>query len=351
MSMHARTKANGPARLSSLEVMRGLAALSVALAHAAETIRSHPLLPFQSPTVGFELPGLPGVVFFFALSGFVMMLRHADDVGQPGRVLPFLVRRISRIYPLYWLTLAATLYAVWPIPLKPIVVSSWITLWPFSWDSLVPVSWTLRMEMTFYLILALSILPRFGPMVFGVWLAASACAAMGVIAWPHTAPLSVLVNEYNIDFCMGLVTGLLWRRGPWSLRMAAVFGLGGWLIALIGLWRLDWGWTSHGPLSHVMMSGGVGGVMLACGTLERRRRLGRWAGVVGMASYPLYLCHLAVYDALTRPFGARGWAQALGPNVTLVVFTAMAVVMAVGIGLLDQELRRAARSRKKALLF
>lgn len=343
-------QAHGPNRLHSLELMRGLAALSVALAHAAETIRHHPLLPFQNQTAGFELPGLPGVVFFFTLSGFVMMLRHGDDFGRPGRVLPFLARRVARIYPLYWLTLAATLFMVWPIPLHPVAVASWLTLWPLSWDNLVPVAWTLRMEMIFYLILALAMLPRYGAAVFAVWLAGTACAWVGVIAWPHTAPLNLLVSEYNIDFGMGLLAGLLWRRGPWTRPAAAVLGVGGLALWLVGLWRLDWGWQGHGPLFHAMLSGGVDCLIIACATLERGGHIGAWARLVGAASYPLYLCHLIIYDALTRPFGSRGWAQALGPTGTLVLFTVIATVAAFGIGLVEQRVRRAVRPGSGALL-
>ena len=51
--------------------------------------------------------GFAGVDFFSALSGFLMVHVHAEDFGRPGAVGPYLWKRFSRIYPTYWVALAA----------------------------------------------------------------------------------------------------------------------------------------------------------------------------------------------------------------------------------------------------
>ena len=50
--------------------------------------------------------GYAGVEFFFVLSGFIMVLVHRRDFGQPSKALVFMRKRVVRIYPIYWLVMA-----------------------------------------------------------------------------------------------------------------------------------------------------------------------------------------------------------------------------------------------------
>ncbi|MBW4037284.1 MAG: acyltransferase [Acidobacteria bacterium] len=95
----------------ALDGLRGLAVLMVFLFHYGGGLQS------SSPAVrlmGYVTQGSwLGVVLFFALSGFLITGSLWDSVGQRHRLRNFYIRRILRIFPLYFLALAAAaLYAL-----------------------------------------------------------------------------------------------------------------------------------------------------------------------------------------------------------------------------------------------
>ena len=82
-----------PHILLSLQTLRAIAALSVTLAHI--------------PNVSLILPqaryGAVGVDIFFVISGFIMVDSSKDLFQHPNGLRIFLLRRLARIVPLYWL--------------------------------------------------------------------------------------------------------------------------------------------------------------------------------------------------------------------------------------------------------
>jgi peptidoglycan/LPS O-acetylase OafA/YrhL len=105
-----------PARLASLDIARGLAALSVVLWHwqhffqgdRGELDRStQPLYPWLH--VFYETSAHYAVTFFFVLSGFVFFWLYASAVAsRQCSAKEFALYRFARLYPLH----AATLFAV-----------------------------------------------------------------------------------------------------------------------------------------------------------------------------------------------------------------------------------------------
>jgi peptidoglycan/LPS O-acetylase OafA/YrhL len=53
--------------------------------------------------------GASGVDLFFVISGFIMVTMTWHEFGRRNASKRFLVRRIDRIYPPYWIALAASL--------------------------------------------------------------------------------------------------------------------------------------------------------------------------------------------------------------------------------------------------
>src|SRR4051794_491003 len=79
-------------RIPELGALRGIAAGSGVLFHA---------YPFT-----FYL-GWGGVELFFVLSGYLITTIVMNDEGKPKFLQRFYLRRISRIWPVYYLTLFA----------------------------------------------------------------------------------------------------------------------------------------------------------------------------------------------------------------------------------------------------
>ena len=92
----------------SLEALRGIAALLVVLTHA---LSDGPTVDAHYHTTGiwqYVPPGHLSVLVFFLLSGYVIGLSNMRAiVTNSGRVL-YLKKRLVRLYPLYLVTLVAT---------------------------------------------------------------------------------------------------------------------------------------------------------------------------------------------------------------------------------------------------
>jgi peptidoglycan/LPS O-acetylase OafA/YrhL len=82
----------------ALDGLRGLAALAVALFHAA--------IFFPALTVIAPANGYLAVDFFFVLSGFVLAHAYSERFAKGMTACAFMGRRLRRLYPLYLLSLA-----------------------------------------------------------------------------------------------------------------------------------------------------------------------------------------------------------------------------------------------------
>ena len=341
-------------KLRSIEALRGLAAFSVAVAHSDSFIGGNTDLPFGR-WHAFAMPGTAGVEFFFVLSGFVMAVAHGGSVGPGGDVGAFLWKRFCRIYPLYWLVLAWPLHQFWGAPsVTPGSIAEWASLLPVRTDNLLVVAWTLRQEVTFYLVLALCLVPRVGQAVLAGWVAATV-ANWFVVPVPAPAGLGGTVftqvfSIFDFEFFAGLGAGWLFRR--WRAGRAGAWGFLAGGVALVA-WRMSldgWG-VEYGPVHARPVYGlGYAAILLGCAVLERSGafrfgpRLAGAAWLAGAVSYPLYLVHLPILDVVARWLGQSGTAARIGPDATFAVLLAAAVAGGVALALLvDQPLQRGLR--------
>ena len=349
-------------KIRSVEALRGLAALSVAAAHSDSLIGGNADLPFGR-WHAYALPGTAGVEFFFVLSGFVMAVAHGAEVGAGGHVGRFLWKRFCRIYPLYWIVLAWPVHQFWGAPsVTPAAIVGWASLLPIRTDNLVVVAWTLRQEVTFYLVLALCLLPHVGRAVLGAWVAIAA-ATWFVVPVPTPPGLAGTVfghvfSIFDFEFFAGLGAGWLLRRWQgWGLGWGPGARMAGWALLGGGLALLAWrmsldGWgVEYGPVRARPVYGlAYAAVILGCAVLERAgafrfgRRGTRAASLMGAVSYPLYLVHLPVLDVAARILGQGGTAARIGPDATFAVLLASAVAGGAVLALaVDQPLQRLLR--------
>ncbi|CDM95004.1 MULTISPECIES: acyltransferase family protein [Limnospira] len=162
-------------RLWELDVLRGIAALSVVLFHYTS---QYSTLYGHSDQVWFYWGlGRHGVEFFFIVSGFVILI----TLERTKSCLDFIIKRFSRLYPAYWvgIILTFTITAIAQLPdLQVSFSDALLNLTMFQWLFNVPnvdkVYWTLRIEICFYimmlLIYKLRLLKRVEVVVSG-WLA------------------------------------------------------------------------------------------------------------------------------------------------------------------------------------
>lgn len=320
-------------RLRTIEVMRGVAAMSVVFTHVGDTIPVAAGLGIKSFHHGLKFHGQPGVEFFFVLSGFVMALVHGRDVGQFHRIPNFLWSRFCRIYPLLCVVVLMRLSQYWGrLPYEPDSLFSWFTLLGTPQFEILPVVWTLKVELGFYGLFAAIMLPRVGPVILAAWVAVSAAFLLGVPVLadlPEWAkpPTVYLVLAFGTEFLAGLAVGALfvWRPIPPRAALAITIA-----AAALLLWRLaqdNWGASAGPNVARIEYGVGYGAFALGLGNLERAGwiRLGRWAVVMGALSYPIYLGHLAIIDPVVELISYVGRPRWMGQDVVFAVLVLVSV--------------------------
>ena len=296
----------------NLDALRFLAFLAVFLFHSFHTedptLRAHPIL---ETLYELKRSGSLGVNFFFVLSGFLITFLLLEERAQRETIdIPaFYLRRLLRIWPLYFLILALG-FALFPL-LKlrlglPPTESA--TLWKYvlflgNFDiisdgrlpdaSLLGVLWSLAVEEQFYLVwpLLLAVLaPRHYPKLF-LSIIAAGCVYRAIYLHDSTR-LSFSTFAVSSDLAVGAALAFCsHREHPWlgRLRGLDVRVLGG--IYLIGVTAVFW--------------------------LHRQEMQGAWP--VGIFSRPLISLFFAFViweqnEAVNSPFklGRLGVLSALG---------------------------------------
>lgn len=152
-------------QISTVQALRGLAALGVALLHLSGL---QMLEGFRTST-GLFAYGWIGVDLFFVISGFIMVWVTQRIKSTPTTAIRFIISRVVRIYPLWWVSVSLVglfFFIIHGVPASIDVMpknQAWayyaksLFLWPQELAPLLDVGWTLIHEMFFYIIFALII--------------------------------------------------------------------------------------------------------------------------------------------------------------------------------------------------
>jgi peptidoglycan/LPS O-acetylase OafA/YrhL len=288
-------------QLDSIEVCRGIAATMVVTYHASRILSAK--ADFGEPPFDtFFQFGRSGVDFFFVLSGFLISLLHWRDIGTPARLKHYGVRRVTRIYPTYWLVLVAIVpfdlftHTLFDDYNKPFEVVKSILLLPQQ-VGILDVTWSLRNELMFYALFGLMIFNRrAGWIVVSVWIAAMAVWPFA-FAMPENSWLHVLLFPMNFEFLAGVAAGWAVHRvtiaRPLTLVCAglAVFVVLWTLEDQLRLMHLPWDRFLYECLAYGVAATAVI-VGLSALEMQGRLKMPRPLIVLGGASYLLYLVHV-----------------------------------------------------------
>lgn len=334
--------------LTQVQVLRALAATSVALRHAQHDAASLELEAGRTFQAWNPIPWSAGVDVFFVISGLIMVHTSRQLFAKTGGARLFLSRRLARIVPLYWavttLYLAVALLA--PSFLNQdyinfrFVIESYFFIPAARPDGVVqPVyelGWTLNYEMLFYVLFTAAILL---PMRWAVTVLLTALVGMvlaGRLAAPLREPFAFWTNPIILEFAFGVTIGIMCTSGlrPSGFIRACVAatGLAALMLAAafpdisIGLSRP----VVYGiPASLIVWS-----AALAPAELRHESLAARWGAGVGDASYALYLLHPFVIRATRIFFWRTGLILVLGPWA----FIASALVITFGVALITYRL-------------
>lgn len=198
------------ARYDELEAFRGFAALGIVIFHAYQHSRVGQTYVFENTPFHLLFRHLDaGVAWFFVLSGFLIFLPFARAaLHQQGAasVRGYLIRRIFRILPLYYIAILV----VWSVRFgggseqwfdlaRHLTFTQIFESQHIFWT--IGPAWSLAVEMIFYLVMAV-----IGPLVYTV---------CGCLATPQTRVLSLAL------FLVGLAGVSLGYKG-WAFYIAHV---------------------------------------------------------------------------------------------------------------------------------
>lgn len=312
--------------LETLQAGRAIAAIAVAAFHLSIMMAS---ARYGGTHVfeGVMRYGKHGVDFFFVLSGFIILLAHARDVGRPAAWTGYLYRRFVRVYPVYWLYTLVFVTVLMvaggtdaSMPDRGIDWLSSLSLLRFS-AAPPPLgqAWTLFHEIAFYLVFSMLILNRkLGLAALAGFVTVSIVFHPGTLDGARTAS-NVYGSGYNLYFVFGMLAYLLYRRGGKGL----VETLGGLLaaVAVVAVW--PW----HLTLSPLVLAAGLALMLAGVAKLERGGMLAvpRWLTFVGNASYSIYLTHINVEGLLLKIAARLQLDGVLGAELRYIVLLAATV--------------------------
>jgi exopolysaccharide production protein ExoZ len=206
-------------QIVGIQVLRGAAAAMVVLHHTLE--EASVLKPIVPEWI--TLFGASGVDLFFVISGFIMVYTSFPVGRPPLSPLQFINRRATRIYPFYWVCLAAML-ALFSIgffhSLSPTILSVIESASLFPTDHrIIGISWTLSYEIYFYLIFACALIAR--SRIASVAITFAALLLFWLIGNSFTA------NSIVFEFVYGMALAYLFYKFPAAFKkigLAAIFG-------------------------------------------------------------------------------------------------------------------------------
>jgi peptidoglycan/LPS O-acetylase OafA/YrhL len=288
--------------------------------------------------------GAAGVDLFFALSAFLItsiLLREREETD--GISLPhFYLRRILRIWPLYFLLIAVGVVLAHTMAAQrlPWYYVAGYLLFAGNWvhavfgrpESICSPLWTVSIEEQFYLIwpLLMKMLTRRGMIVAGiVTFLLATVSRIGFLLAGWSGGFIYYGSTSRCDsLALGILLALFADRLPRLTRVAR------WLLLAAGLagWVVSSAWLNEQPgpvdmrmvLGRLIVSLAAGAILFAC--LHSRSELlrGSWVVQLGKISYGLYMLHLTgILIMLSLFHPAWGWqllaAKGLGFVTTVVL--------------------------------
>lgn len=317
-------------KLHTVQYLRAIAAIFVLISHAL-------LYPLAEPVLFLGRLGWLGVIVFFVVSGFIMVMVTGVEQFDP---IKFLRKRVLRVVPLYWAftIVAAMLALVVPSLFKTTIFDALhlvlsLAFVPFynpashGLHPLYKLGWTLNYEMFFYFSFALLAVFSARRRATMLTLAYLALMIVGASVRPEGAIAAFYTSFMPLAFVTGVWLGLGYLEGwlnDWVQRYAIPLAL----FAMLGLVQgfvIDRGLVEDEVafFGFLLASGGL--VALAVGMAQYLPRIA-WLESLGDASYSIYLAHIFAVGAV-----AGLTLRMLGTSDPLIVGLVLAIAIAGGI--------------------
>ena len=318
--------------IQSIQILRAVAALCVLFGHLQQHVVGLAKGVGEAREPWLAWAGGFGVDLFFCISGFIIVLSARKVMGQAGAGADFMVRRLIRVVPLYWIATCAYL----PIFLLGASTAGRDWFWPWlaslafvpypvfgDWASpypLLTLGWTLNYEMWFYLSMAVALTLARRHVVTWTALWMGGLVALGTWLDPAHLQLHFWSRPIVLEFVAGAALGMAHARVGLKLSWVAAAGLLGvalaWVVAdPFGLMHAS-GPTPNDWVRLAAWGAPAWLILLAATACPEAGRLSvgplaaPWVRL-GDASYSLYLLHPFVLIVVGKLWVATSLHQVL----------------------------------------
>lgn len=311
--------------LYQIQYLRAVAVLAVLYFHSIEVLLGH---GFRVGSILHDV-GPVGVDLFFVISGFIMAYIVAKgDIDT----IPFLLKRIIRIAPMYWFaTLFVFLMAAWfPSLLKsttadPIQLLHSLLFIPNGQNSassapILVIGWTLNYEIFFYLLVAVAAGVLKDRRLISVIFMIIALSLFGLLISPNNGYMEFYTDPILLEFGFGVIVHHIWYRKIKLMPRAISLTIIGLMVAIIVLTKqyylsdarpFIWGL----PAAFIVYAA----MNLSFGAQTILKKIGDW-------SYEIYIWHVFIITGLVKL--ATQIPSILIPT-TDIVFSLLALLIAV----------------------
>jgi peptidoglycan/LPS O-acetylase OafA/YrhL len=318
-------------RLVELDSLRGLAAVAVLLFHLTYCRDNYGIGPFTFLAVDLKVFHY-SVEMFFITSGFVIFM----TLGAVTSSRQFLVSRVARLYPAYWISVIVTTAVAYLMERHPpsmgvFAVNMTMTETFFRTPYVDNSYWTLGVEIQFYVIIGV---------VFACgWIRRIDALCLTFLAAILVYRLTLLLAgieaaswveesfvEYGSFFVIGVCMFRLRNKDGSRLTLG---------IMLLAVLSTAWGGghqsLSPGSIEYFAGTCALTGFMWLA--VNDHFRFLRWRPLVflGELSYPLYLVHQRIGVTLMEAFYRHGIHALIGATVATMAVGVLAYVIHISV--------------------
>jgi peptidoglycan/LPS O-acetylase OafA/YrhL len=356
-------------RIPELDGLRGLAILLVLVFHCAA---------FQTTRHSFAyfllLPrGLmwSGVDLFFVLSGFLIGGILLDSKNSPTYYSTFYLRRIHRIFPLYYLLVSLQIVGSFLIP-GSFLFESRVPTWPFLLfvqnfgfgitraPLLLAVTWSLAIEEQFYLLLPLAVrtLSRRAifTMVVVCIVSAPVLRTILFLAGLRAEQISELLPCRADALALGVLAAILMRHEAAKLwvRQNIAAGYFYFVVLLCGsASMMKWPTSRFTGAFVYCLVDQMYFCLLILLLLSPLRPMtwifrSKWLGWLGTVSYCVYLIHLVIWRSVFR---IAGYSEPSITNISSFSLAALALLVIFSLAQLSWTYLESPLNRRAHRLY
>jgi exopolysaccharide production protein ExoZ len=291
---------------NSLQAIRALSAILIVGHHVALYLNDSSI-PILNKIL---FKGWVGVDIFFVLSGFLLFFTSYKNIGQKDRCKEFLFKRLSRIYPVYWIILTAVLI-IWPSYfggryMIMDIIKSYLLV-PQEQLPILGVAWFLSYIIFAYFVFAILIYfkKKTSYTVILAWVVGVLLNSFGLL--PVNLYVDFIFSSHFIEIIAGCIVAVIFIKRPVKKPILSIF-MGS--IIFLGIYYLiiDGYIIRNSTESMFLFSLAVGLIILGCVSYELSHDIAFPKSVIalGDASYTIYLTHfslLSFTDILNNKLG------------------------------------------------